>query len=26
VMENAASLLVPVVVDVGSGRNWAEAH
>jgi DNA polymerase-1 len=26
VMEGAATLLVPVVVDVGSGRNWAEAH
>jgi DNA polymerase-1 len=26
VMAGAASLRVPVVVDVGSGRNWAEAH
>lgn len=26
VMEGAASLLVPIVVDVGSGTNWAEAH
>jgi len=26
IMEGAASLLVPIVVDVGSGRNWAEAH
>ncbi|HYC57526.1 MAG TPA: DNA polymerase I [Candidatus Binatia bacterium] len=25
-MAGAASLLVPVVVDVGSGRSWAEAH
>ena len=26
VMEGAAKLLVPIVVDVGSGRTWAEAH
>lgn len=26
VMSGAVSLLVPVVVDVGSGTNWAEAH
>ncbi|MFN2378486.1 MAG: DNA polymerase, partial [Candidatus Binatia bacterium] len=26
VMEGAVGLLVPVVVDVGSGINWAEAH
>jgi DNA polymerase-1 len=26
VMEGAAKLLVPVVVDVGSGKSWAEAH
>ena len=26
VMEAAASLSVPLVVDVGSGRNWNEAH
>ncbi|HEY2775703.1 MAG TPA: DNA polymerase I [Candidatus Binatia bacterium] len=26
VMEGAASLLVPIVVDVGSGGSWAEAH
>ena len=26
IMEGAAKLLVPIVVDVGSGRNWAEAH
>ena len=25
-MEKAVELLVPVVVDVGHGRNWAEAH
>ncbi|HYB98009.1 MAG TPA: DNA polymerase I [Candidatus Limnocylindrales bacterium] len=25
-MVQAADLLVPVVVDVGSGRSWAEAH
>ena len=25
-MENAASLLVPLVVDVGVGDNWDEAH
>ena len=26
VMENAASLSVPLVVETGIGRNWAEAH
>jgi DNA polymerase-1 len=26
IMENAASLRVPIVVDIGSGRSWAEAH
>jgi DNA polymerase-1 len=26
VMEGAASLAVPVVVDTGAGRTWAEAH
>jgi DNA polymerase-1 len=26
VMQNAASLSVPLVVEVGIGRNWAEAH
>ena len=25
-MENATSLLVPLVVDVGVGDNWDEAH
>ncbi len=25
-MENAASLKVPLVVDVGVGNNWDEAH
>lgn len=25
-MEGAAELRVPIVVDVGSGTNWAEAH
>jgi DNA polymerase-1 len=25
-MENAWKLSVPLVVEVGSGRNWAEAH
>jgi len=25
-MENAMKLVVPLVVDVGWGRNWAEAH
>ena len=26
VMENAAHLDVPLVVDAGSGANWGEAH
>ena len=26
VMENVAELKVPLVVDVSSGKNWAEAH
>jgi DNA polymerase-1 len=26
VMEGAAHLDVPLVVDAGSGANWAEAH
>ncbi|MGE0222700.1 MAG: DNA polymerase I [Acetobacteraceae bacterium] len=26
VMESAATLSVPLVVETGSGRNWAEAH
>lgn len=25
-MESAASLAVPLKVDIGSGKNWAEAH
>ena len=25
-MQNAAELLVPLVVDVGVGLNWNEAH
>jgi DNA polymerase-1 len=25
-MESAAELLVPLVVDVGVGDNWDEAH
>jgi len=25
-MENAVSLSVPLKVDIGSGKNWAEAH
>jgi DNA polymerase I len=25
-MQNAMTLAVPLVVDVGSGKNWAEAH
>ena len=26
VMEAAAALSVPLVVETGSGRNWSEAH
>lgn len=26
VMENAAHLDVPLVVDIGTARSWAEAH
>jgi len=26
VMENAATLAVPLVVETGTGRTWAEAH
>ena len=26
VMEGVAQLRVPLLVEVGSGRNWAEAH
>jgi DNA polymerase-1 len=26
VMQDALKLAVPLVVDVGSGRSWAEAH
>ena len=26
VMQNAASLSVPLLVETGIGRNWAEAH
>ncbi|WP_298215216.1 DNA polymerase I [Acidocella sp.] len=26
VMQNAASLSVPLVVETGTGKNWAEAH
>ena len=26
VMEAAADLAVPLVVETGRGRNWAEAH
>ncbi len=26
VMENAATLSVPLVVETGSGRTWADAH
>jgi DNA polymerase-1 len=26
VMQKAASLSVPLVVETGRGRNWAEAH
>ena len=25
-MEGAASLSIPLIVDVGSGRNWDQAH
>jgi len=25
-MENAMKLNVPVLVDIGSGKNWLEAH
>jgi DNA polymerase-1 len=25
-MEGAASLSVPLIVEVGSGRSWGEAH
>ena len=25
-MESAAELAVPLVVDVGTGQNWEEAH
>jgi DNA polymerase-1 len=25
-MENAAELKVPLVVDIGVGNNWEEAH
>jgi DNA polymerase I-like protein with 3'-5' exonuclease and polymerase domains len=25
-MENAAELSVPLIVEVGSGKNWGEAH
>ncbi len=26
VMESAATLSVPLVVETGTGRHWAEAH
>ena len=26
VMENAATLSVPLVVETGAGRTWADAH
>ena len=26
IMENAAELSVPLIVEVGSGKNWGEAH
>jgi DNA polymerase I-like protein with 3'-5' exonuclease and polymerase domains len=25
-MEDAAELAVPLIVEVGSGKNWGEAH
>jgi len=25
-MENAVKLMVPIKVDMGTGKNWAEAH
>jgi len=25
-MENAANLQVPLLVDIGIGKNWEEAH
>jgi DNA polymerase-1 len=26
IMSNAAQLIVPLIVDVGVGNNWDEAH
>ena len=26
IMEHAAELSVPLIVEVGSGKNWGEAH
>jgi DNA polymerase-1 len=26
IMEDAAKLAVPLIVEVGSGKNWGEAH
>ena len=26
IMENAAELAVPLIVEVGSGKHWGEAH